>query len=133
MPAKRPRRQARFISVDLRGVRLSLAGKPVRGPLTLTDLNGAPMPGFPGFNGMSPAASLAYIASMRLVTRKPPKMFTDARISAAKPRILDAQEALPSAGTDTAINAPTTITDEIAFVTLISGVCRAGVTPHTTK
>jgi molybdate transport system ATP-binding protein len=29
LPAKRPRRRARFISVDLRGVRLALAGKPV--------------------------------------------------------------------------------------------------------
>ena len=31
-----------------------------------------------------------------------------------------------------AIRAPTTITDEIAFVTLIRGVCSAGVTDHTT-
>ena len=37
------------------------------------------------------------------------------------------------AGTDTAISAPTTITEEIALVTLISGVCSAGVTLQTTK
>ena len=35
-----------------------------------------------------------YIASMRLVTRKPPKMFTEARIRATKPRTLEVQEAL---------------------------------------
>ena len=31
-----------------------------------------------------------------------------------------------------AISAPTTITEEMALVTLISGVCSAGVTDHTT-
>src|SRR6185312_2380617 len=70
-----------------------------------------------------------YIASMRAVTRKPPKMFTLARIRATNPRILEVQEALESAGTATAIKAPTMITEEIALVTLIRGVCRAGVTP----
>jgi hypothetical protein len=34
--------------------------------------------------------------------------------------------------TPTASSAPTTITDEIALVTDISGVCKAGVTDHTT-
>ena len=34
---------------------------------------------------------------------------------------------------ETASNAPTTITEEIALVTDINGVCRAGVTLHTTK
>ena len=38
----------------------------------------------------------------------------------------------PISGTPTASNAPTTITDEIALVTDISGVCNAGVTDHTT-
>ena len=32
-----------------------------------------------------------------------------------------------------ATSAPTTITEEIALVTAINGVCSAGVTPHTTK
>ena len=35
-------------------------------------------------------------------------------------------------GTPTASSAPTTITDEIALVTDISGVCSAGVTDQTT-
>ena len=39
-----------------------------------------------------------YIASMRAVTRKPPKMFTEARISATKPRILEIQEPPPADG-----------------------------------
>ena len=70
---------------------------------------------------------------MRLVTKKPPKMFTLARIRAKKPRPLEIQDASLMTGTATAISAPTTITEEIALVTAISGVCSAGVTPHTTK
>ena len=38
----------------------------------------------------------------------------------------------PARGTPTASSAPTTITDEIALVTDISGVCSAGVTAQTT-
>ena len=38
---------------------------------------------------------------------------------------------LPAAAA--AISAPTTITEEMALVTLISGVCSAGVTDQTTK
>ena len=38
-----------------------------------------------------------------------------------------------SSGTPTASRAPTTITEEMALVTDISGVCSAGVTLHTTK
>ena len=53
--------------------------------------------------------------------------------SAATPRPLDSQEASEITGTATATSAPTTITEEIALVTAISGVCSAGVTPHTTK
>ncbi len=60
-------------------------------------------------------------------------MFTLARISAKKPRNLDVHDADEITGTATAISAPTTITDEIALVTAISGVCSAGVTAHTTK
>src|ERR1700761_1247295 len=74
-----------------------------------------------------------YIASMRWVTRKPPKMFTLAKMSATKPKPLAQplpEEIMP---TPTASSAPTTITDEIAFVTDISGVWSAGVTDHTTK
>ncbi len=60
-------------------------------------------------------------------------MFTDARISATKPSSFDVQLAAPMSATETAISAPTTITEEIAFVTAISGVCKAGVTLQTTK
>ena len=70
---------------------------------------------------------------MRAVTRKPPKIFTLAMIRAKNPRVLEIQEASPITGTATATSAPTTITEEIALVTDISGVCSAGVTPHTTK
>ena len=38
----------------------------------------------------------------------------------------------PVSGTPTASSAPTTITEEIALVTDISGVCSAGVTDQTT-
>src|SRR5579864_526403 len=74
-----------------------------------------------------------YIASMRWVTRKPPKIFTQAKISAMKPKPRAQplpEEIMP---TPTASSAPTTITEEIALVTDISGVCSAGVTDHTTK
>ena len=76
-----------------------------------------------------------YMASMRCVTRKPPKMFTLAMMRATKPRIFAVQppDVVTSAdSTATARSAPTTITEEIAFVTDISGVCSAGVTAHTT-
>src|SRR5205085_7981258 len=76
---------------------------------------------------------LLYMASIRLVTRNPPKMFTQASTRAQKPRTFDVQELPPRATTDTAISAPTTITEEMALVTLMSGVCSAGVTLHTTK
>src|SRR6266702_3319061 len=74
-----------------------------------------------------------YIASMRWVTRKPPKIFTQAKISAMKPKPRAQPEPLEIMPTPTASSAPTTITEEIALVTLISGVCSAGVTDHTTK
>src|SRR6202051_1765178 len=74
-----------------------------------------------------------YIASMRWVTRKPPKIFTLAKISAMKPKPRAQPEPLEIMPTPTASSAPTTITEEIAFVTDISGVCNAGVTDHTTK
>src|SRR5690606_21722459 len=66
-----------------------------------------------------------YMASIRLVTRKPPKMFTAAMTRARKPKTFAIVLASPIASpvsTATASRAPTTITDEIAFVTDISGV-----------
>src|SRR5436190_2211669 len=74
-----------------------------------------------------------YMPSMRWVTRKPPKMFTDAITSARKPKILASKLPAAISATPTASSAPTTITEEMALVTDMSGVCRAGVTLHTTK
>eukprot|EP01037_Dinobryon_pediforme_P004397 gene4395-4444_t len=55
-------------------------------------------------------------------------MFTLANTTAASPSHFETAD--PCAAP--AISAPTTITEEIALVTAISGVCRAGVTDHTT-
>src|SRR5439155_17625985 len=76
-----------------------------------------------------------YIESMRWVTRKPPKMLTDANTNATKPSARDqiGPWSLATSATPTASSAPTTITEEMALVTDISGVCSAGVTDHTTK
>ena len=65
---------------------------------------------------------------MRWVTMKPPKMLTEASVTATKPITL---EKLSRAG-PAAISAPTMITREIALVTAISGECSAGVTRQTT-
>src|SRR6202040_902589 len=75
------------------------------------------------------------MASMRCVTRKPPKILTEAKVSATKPsaRAHSGPSSLLTSATPTASSAPTTITEEIALVTDISGVCSAGVTDHTTK
>src|SRR5215212_1906829 len=74
-----------------------------------------------------------YIPSMRWVTRNPPKIFTEAKTSAMNPKPRAHTPPLPTSATPTASSAPTTITDEIALVTDINGVCSAGVTDHTTK
>ena len=66
------------------------------------------------------------MASIRSVTAKPPKMFTEASVTARKPK----NAATPPV--PVAIRAPTMITLEIALVTDIRGVCRAGVTDQTT-
>ena len=70
-----------------------------------------------------------YIASIRCVTAKPPKMLTLASATATSPSAFDTGDP----GADPAISAPTMITEEIALVTDISGVCNAGVTAQTTK
>ena len=49
-----------------------------------------------------------------------------------KPKTLASVLPCATSDTPTASSAPTTITDEMAFVTDISGVCSAGVTLHTT-
>ena len=69
------------------------------------------------------------MASIRAVTAKPPKMLTLAIATAARPSHF--APGTPAAAL--AISAPTMITEEMALVTLISGVCSAGVTDQTTK
>ena len=55
-----------------------------------------------------------------------------AKIIAKKPKMLDVSKILFDELASAAIIAPTIITEEIAFVTDISGVCRDGVTLQTT-
>src|SRR5207248_3555580 len=81
--------------------------------------------------GHLPATGLSfflYMASIRAVTAKPPKILTLASATAARPSHLDVAD--PAAAL--AISAPTMITEEMALVTAISGVWRAGVTDQTT-
>ena len=59
-------------------------------------------------------------------------MFTEAKTIARYPDILDASKSLKEEPARAAIIAPTIITDEIAFVTDINGVCNEGVTLQTT-
>ena len=59
-------------------------------------------------------------------------MFIDAKDIARNPNILEVLKTLPESPARPAIIAPTIITDEIAFVTDINGVCKEGVTLHTT-
>tara|TARA_Y100001980_G_C14183946_1_gene53916 strand:+ start:75 stop:275 length:201 start_codon:yes stop_codon:yes gene_type:complete len=66
------------------------------------------------------------------VTKKPPKIFTAAKIIAIKPKILETLKIFSEEPARAAIMAPTIITDEIALVTDIKGVCRDGVTLQTT-
>ena len=60
-------------------------------------------------------------------------MFTEARTTAMKPKPRDTPVPGARNSTPTASSAPTMITEEMALVTAISGVCSAGVTDHTTK
>ena len=59
-------------------------------------------------------------------------MFIAANAIARKPKILEVLNILFEFPDNPAIMAPTIITDEIAFVTDIKGVCSDGVTLHTT-
>ena len=51
---------------------------------------------------------------------------------AKNPKMLDEEKIIPSLPDNAAIIAPTIITEEIAFVSDITGVCYEGVTLHTT-
>ena len=66
------------------------------------------------------------------MTKKPPKIFTAANEIAKNPKILDVLKILFESPAKPAIIAPTIITDEIALVTDIKGVCKEGVTLQTT-
>ena len=70
--------------------------------------------------------------SILLVTTKPPKILTAANDIAKKPKILEVLNIVSEFPANPAIIAPTIITDEIAFVTDIKGVCKEGVTLQTT-
>ena len=59
-------------------------------------------------------------------------MFTAANNIARKPKIFEVSKIVSDAPAKAAIMAPTIITDEIAFVTDIKGVCKDGVTLQTT-
>ena len=59
-------------------------------------------------------------------------MFIAAKDIAKKPKILEVLKIPSEFPANPAIIAPTIITDEIALVTDIKGVCREGVTLHTT-
>ena len=67
-----------------------------------------------------------YIASILWVTRNPPKIFIAANAIAKKPKILEVLKYYQNFLIKPAIIAPTIITDEIAFVTDIKGVCNDG-------
>ena len=59
-------------------------------------------------------------------------MFIAARDMAKNAKILEMLKMLSEFPANPAMIAPTIITDEIAFVTDIKGVCNEGVTLHTT-
>lgn len=65
---------------------------------------------------------------MRRVTKKPPNTLTAAKATAATPITRPSGVSVSAA----ASMAPTMTMAEMALVTAISGVCRAGVTFHTT-
>ena len=73
-----------------------------------------------------------YIASILCVTKNPPKIFIAANDIAKNPNKLEVLKILSELPANPAIIAPTMITEEIALVTDIRGVCKEGVTLHTT-
>ena len=66
------------------------------------------------------------------MTKNPPKIFIAAKMIAINPKILDELKILSEVPAKAAMIAPTIITDEIALVTDIKGVCKEGVTLQTT-
>tara|TARA_B110001450_G_C17168481_1_gene298337 strand:- start:268 stop:495 length:228 start_codon:yes stop_codon:yes gene_type:complete len=74
-----------------------------------------------------------YICNILWVTKNPPKIFIAAKITAKKPKIFESEILPESEELKDAIIAPTIMTEEIALVTDIKGVCNDGVTLQTTK
>ena len=72
------------------------------------------------------------MANILWVTKKPPKIFIAAKIIAKKPKIFALLNTFIESPAKDAIIAPTIITEDMAFVTDISGVCKEGVTLQTT-
>ena len=72
------------------------------------------------------------MASILWVTKNPPKIFIAAKDIAKNPKILEVLKIPSEFPAKPAMIAPTIMTDEIAFVTDISGVCKDGVTLQTT-
>ena len=72
------------------------------------------------------------MANILWVTKNPPKILIAARVIPKKPKILETLKILTEFPDKPAIIAPTIITDEIALVTDINGVCKEGVTLQTT-
>src|SRR5690606_38315285 len=68
------------------------------------------------------------ISSMRRVTRKPPNTLTAASATASVPMVLPSGVTVSAS----ASMAPTMTMAEIALVTVMRGVCKAGVTFQTT-
>ena len=66
------------------------------------------------------------------MTKKPPNIFIAASDIAKNPKILEVLNIVSEFPAKPAIIAPTIITDEIALVTDIKGVCSDGVTLQTT-
>ena len=66
------------------------------------------------------------------MTRKPPNILIAANDIAKNPNMLEELKILSELPARPAIIAPTIITDEIALVTDIKGVCKDGVTLQTT-
>ena len=66
------------------------------------------------------------------MTKNPPKILIAAKTIARNPYVLEEENTTSSLLDRAAIIAPTMITEEIAFVTDIKGVCSEGVTLHTT-
>ena len=72
------------------------------------------------------------MANILWVTKKPPKIFTAAKIIAKYPNTFAVSNKLFEFPAKAAIIAPTMITEDMALVTYMRVVCKDGVTLQTT-